>query len=126
MRKSEKQGRDAVLKIREHKRKRVDDLEADVDALFRLPLAEFTDARNALAARLKKSGRGDEAVQACMKDILRHRWPTTRATWFNAHTTSPLQWECASVGWLGPVVRRTRNHENTACAKCRPMARLAR
>lgn len=37
-------------------------LEDDVDALFRLPLAEFTGARNGLAARLKKSGRGDDAV----------------------------------------------------------------
>jgi uncharacterized phage infection (PIP) family protein YhgE len=63
MRKSEKQGSDAVLKFSEHKRKRVDELEADVDALFRLPLAEFTGARNALAAQLKKSGRGDESVR---------------------------------------------------------------
>lgn len=38
------------------------DLDDDVDSLFRLPLAEFTGARNALAAKLKKSGRGDEAV----------------------------------------------------------------
>ena len=37
-------------------------LEDDVDSLFRLPLAEFTGARNTLAARLKKSGRGDEAA----------------------------------------------------------------
>ena len=37
-------------------------LEDDVDALFRLPLAGFTGARNTLAAQLKKSGRGDEAV----------------------------------------------------------------
>jgi hypothetical protein len=62
MRKSEKKGRDAVLKFSEHKRKRADELEVDIDALFRLPLAEFTGARNALAAQLKKSGRGDEAV----------------------------------------------------------------
>src|SRR6267378_8388622 len=34
----------------------------EIDALFRLPLAEFTGARNTLAARLKKSGRGDDAV----------------------------------------------------------------
>ena len=34
----------------------------DVDALFKLPLAEFTGARNGLAAQLKKSGRGDEAA----------------------------------------------------------------
>jgi hypothetical protein len=38
-----------------------DDL--NVDALFKLPLAEFTGARNALAAKLKKSGRGDDAAR---------------------------------------------------------------
>jgi hypothetical protein len=63
MRKSDKQGRDAVLKFSEHKRKRVDDLEDDLDALFQLPLTEFTGARNALATQLKKSGRGDEGVR---------------------------------------------------------------
>lgn len=36
--------------------------EGEVDALFRLSLAEFTSARNALAAQLKKSGRGDDAT----------------------------------------------------------------
>ena len=39
------------------------DVDDEVDALFRLPLAEFTSARNALAAKLKKSGRGDEATR---------------------------------------------------------------
>src|SRR5688572_21652892 len=34
----------------------------NVEALFKLPLAEFTSARNALAAQLKKNGRGDEAA----------------------------------------------------------------
>jgi len=38
------------------------ELEDDVDALFRLPLAEFTGARNTLTARLKKSGLGSDAV----------------------------------------------------------------
>jgi DNA repair exonuclease SbcCD ATPase subunit len=33
----------------------------DIDALFQLPLAEFTAARNGLAARLKKTGHVDEA-----------------------------------------------------------------
>jgi len=33
----------------------------DIDALFLLPLSEFTGARNALAARLKKAGQGSEA-----------------------------------------------------------------
>ena len=36
-------------------------LEDDIDALFRLPLAEFTSERNTLAARLKKEGRRDDA-----------------------------------------------------------------
>src|SRR5882724_5924887 len=39
-------------------------LEDDVDALYRLPLAEFTAARNTLAAMLKKDGRGDEKAEA--------------------------------------------------------------
>lgn len=34
----------------------------DVDDLFKLPPAEFTAARNALAAQLKKAGRNDEAA----------------------------------------------------------------
>jgi len=34
-----------------------------IDALFQLPLAEFTAARNTLAAQLKKSGRAEEAAR---------------------------------------------------------------
>src|SRR4029077_6745043 len=33
----------------------------DVDALFKLPLAEFTGARNDLAARLKREGHTDDS-----------------------------------------------------------------
>ncbi|HEY0367763.1 MAG TPA: hypothetical protein VGC73_14925 [Pyrinomonadaceae bacterium] len=36
-------------------------LDGDINSLFRLPLAEFTSARNTLAARLKKEGRPDDA-----------------------------------------------------------------
>jgi hypothetical protein len=36
-------------------------LDDEINALFRLPLAEFTSARNALASRLKKEGRPNEA-----------------------------------------------------------------
>jgi len=36
-------------------------LEDEIDALFRLPLAEFTGARNTLAARLKKDGQQNDA-----------------------------------------------------------------
>jgi hypothetical protein len=38
-------------------------LSPDVDALFQLPLGEFTSARNALAARLKKAGHQAEATE---------------------------------------------------------------
>ena len=36
-------------------------LKDEVDDLFKLPLAEFTDARNELAKRLKQSGRANDA-----------------------------------------------------------------
>jgi hypothetical protein len=36
-------------------------LDDDIDDLFKLPVAEFTNARNALAARLKKEGRVNDA-----------------------------------------------------------------
>jgi uncharacterized protein YhaN len=36
-------------------------LDDEMDSLFRLPLAEFTSARNTLAARLKKEGRLNDA-----------------------------------------------------------------
>jgi hypothetical protein len=36
-------------------------VEDEIDGLFRLPLADFTSARNALASRLKKEGRPNEA-----------------------------------------------------------------
>src|ERR1051325_106066 len=36
-------------------------LDDEIDGLFRLPLAEFTGARNAMAARLKKEGRPNDA-----------------------------------------------------------------
>jgi hypothetical protein len=37
------------------------DIDGEIDALFQLPLTEFTGARNALATRLKKAGRAEEA-----------------------------------------------------------------
>ena len=36
-------------------------LDDEIDDLFQLPVAEFTSARNALAARLKKEGRANDA-----------------------------------------------------------------
>jgi hypothetical protein len=37
--------------------------DTDLDALFTLPLADFTAARNALVKRLKQSERSDEAAK---------------------------------------------------------------
>src|SRR5678815_2995640 len=36
-------------------------LDDEIDDLFKLPVAEFTNARNALSARLKKEGRANDA-----------------------------------------------------------------
>lgn len=56
--------------------------EEDVDALFTLPLAEFIGARNALAARLKKAGHGDEAnqVKALVKPSI-SAWAVNQLYW---------------------------------------------
>ena len=56
--------------------------EQDVDALFTLPLSEFTGARNALAAQLKKAGHGDEAneVKALAKPSI-SVWAVNQLYW---------------------------------------------
>jgi hypothetical protein len=79
---SRKRGKDAVLKFSDHKRKRVDELDADLDALFKLPSTEFTGERNALSARLKKSGRKDEAarVKALAKPSI-SAWAVNQLYW---------------------------------------------
>ena len=41
--------------------RRNEKIEKEIDALFALPLADFTEARNALALRLKKDGRVNDA-----------------------------------------------------------------
>ena len=54
----------------------------NVDTLFRLPLAGFTGARNALAAQLKKNGRGAEAadVKALGKPTV-SAWAVNQLYW---------------------------------------------
>ena len=56
--------------------------EEDIDALFQLPFSEFTTARNALALRLKKAGRGDTA--ATVKAFVRppiSAWAVNQLYW---------------------------------------------
>ncbi len=54
----------------------------DLDALFQLPPAEFTAARNALAGRLKKAGKDEEAdrVKALPKPSL-PAWAVNQVFW---------------------------------------------
>jgi DNA repair exonuclease SbcCD ATPase subunit len=54
----------------------------DVDALFQLPLPEFTAARNALASRLKKAGQADqaEAIKALQKPPI-SAWAVNQLFW---------------------------------------------
>jgi hypothetical protein len=54
----------------------------EVDELFQLPLAEFTLARNALAARLKKAGRDEDAafVKGLAKPTL-SAWTVNQLYW---------------------------------------------
>jgi hypothetical protein len=57
-------------------------LEDDVDALFKLPLAEFIGARNDLAARLKGAGRAHDAklVKALAKPSI-SAWAVNQLHW---------------------------------------------
>ena len=57
-------------------------IEDETDELFKLPLTEFTVARNALAARLKKAGNRDEAerVKALSKPTL-SAWAVNQLYW---------------------------------------------
>ena len=55
-----------------------------IDALYQLPLTEFTPARNALAARLRKSGKTDESneVRSLVKPSI-PAWAVNQVYWKN-------------------------------------------
>src|SRR6266404_9399523 len=78
VRKSGKRGSNGTGKENETR----GNLEDDVDALFRLPLAEFIAARKTLAARLKQDGRGNEAdrVKALVKPSI-SAWAVNQLYW---------------------------------------------
>jgi hypothetical protein len=63
----------------------------DVDALFTLPLPEFTAARHALVRRLKQDKRGDEAerVQALAKPSV-SAWAVNQLYWKHRNTFDRL------------------------------------
>ena len=66
-------------------------LENDLDALFRLPVAEFTAARNALAVQLKKGGHRDESdrVKALAKPSI-SAWAVNQLYWKHRETFDRL------------------------------------
>ena len=66
-------------------------LDDDIDALFRLPLAQFTGARNALAARLKKEGQSDDAerVKLLAKPSV-SAWAVNQLYWDHAEEFDEL------------------------------------
>jgi hypothetical protein len=63
----------------------------DLDAVFKLPLTEFTAARNALAARLKKAGRREDAdrVKALGKPPI-SAWAVNQLYWDHRHLFDQL------------------------------------
>jgi hypothetical protein len=66
-------------------------LDDDIDALFRLPLAEFTSARNTLAARLKQGGQRDEAerVKLLAKPSI-SAWAVNQLYWLHREAFDQL------------------------------------
>ena len=66
-------------------------LDDDVDALFKLPLAEFIGARNDLVARLKRAGRADDAnlVKALAKPSI-SAWAVNQLHWKHREAVNRL------------------------------------
>jgi hypothetical protein len=67
------------------------DVERELDALFQLPLAEFTAARNALATRLKNGGRADDAER--VKSLAKPSapaWAVNQVYWQNPRAFDQL------------------------------------
>jgi hypothetical protein len=79
------------------------DMKNEIDALFQIPLEEFTRARNELAAHLKKSGRATEAesVKALAKAPAT-AWAVNQLHWRHAK-------DLAQLMTLGEKVRKAQS-----------------
>jgi len=68
-----------------------DNFEEDIDRLFKLPLADFTAARNTLAKRLKKAARADDAerVMSLAKPPV-SAWAVNQLYWRHRETFDAL------------------------------------
>ena len=80
-------------------------LDDEIDDLFKLPVAEFTNARNALAARLKKEGRTNDAerVKLLGKPSV-SAWAVNQLYW--DHRDAFDQLIATGKGFRGPASRR--------------------
>jgi len=80
-------------------------LDDEIDDLFKLPVAEFTNARNALAARLKKEGRTNDAerVKLLAKSSI-SAWAVNQLYW--DHRDAFNQLIATGKGFRGPASRR--------------------
>ena len=97
------------------------DLSADLDALFQLPLNEFTGARNALASRLQKAGRKEEAdhVRRLTKPPV-SAWVVNQLFW-KEPPGSTVCWrperssrQAQAAGLAGQAGQRSRSVEGAA------------
>jgi hypothetical protein len=103
----------------------------DIDALFLLPLSEFTSARNALAARLKKAGEKDQAerVKALGKPTA-SAWAVNQLYWKHREAFDQLyeagarfrQAQAAQLAGRAPDVHGPREARKQALAE---LTRLA-
>ncbi len=88
------------------------DVEAEIDRLYQLPLAQFTEERNALAARVK--ARGDKVVAARVKSLARPNvstWVTNQVYWtarpeFDAFLAAAQQIQDAQAAGAGGAALR--------------------
>jgi len=90
-------------------------LEAEIDALFQLPLTQFTGARNTLAARLKKEGRSNDAelVKMLSKPSV-SAWAVNQLYWeypdeFNELVTAGKRLRATQTSRLAGNVAAMRN-----------------
>jgi hypothetical protein len=106
-------------------------IEDDIDALFALSWTEFTGARNALAAQLKKDGRGEDAarVKALVKPSIT-AWAVNQLYWkhrkeFDQLIAAGQRFRQAQASQLAGKVADTRGPRDERREALSELSRLA-